>query len=133
MAAILVAEDEWVIAVTYELALGEAGHEVVAAADGREALARAAERRFDLVMSDYMMPRMDGLTFLRTLRRLPGYAAVPTILATAIPGGYLPPAEAGLYDRVLVKPFRDETLVEAVADLLRRGGAQAPSSGTSAS
>jgi two-component system chemotaxis response regulator CheY len=133
VATILVAEDEWVIAVTYELALGEAGHEVVAAADGREALARAAERRFDLVVTDYMMPRLDGLAFLRALRQLPGYEAVPAILATAIPGANLPQAEAGLYDRVLAKPLRDAALVGAVDELLRRGPDQVLPSGISTS
>ena len=105
MAVVLVAEDEWVIALTYEDALGAAGHEVVSAADGRAALTRAAERRFDLVLTDYMMPRLDGLGFLRELRRLPGYAAVPAILATAIPPANLPPDAEGLYQGVLAKPL----------------------------
>jgi CheY-like chemotaxis protein len=134
VAAVLVAEDEWVIALTYEDALGAAGHEVVSAADGRAALTRAAERRFDLVLTDYMMPRLDGLGFLRELRRLPGYAAVPAILATAIPPAKLPPDAEGLYQGVLAKPFRDEALVGLVAGLLRGGPSQAPpDSGASSS
>jgi two-component system, chemotaxis family, chemotaxis protein CheY len=134
VAAVLVAEDEWVIALTYEDALGAAGHEVVSAADGRAALARAAERRFDLVLTDYMMPRLDGLGFLRELRRLPGYAAVPAILATAIPRANLPPEAEGLCQAVLAKPFRDEALVGLVAGLLRGGPGQAPpDSGASSS
>jgi CheY-like chemotaxis protein len=133
VAAILVVEDEWVIAVTYELALSTAGHEVTAAADGREALTLAAKRRFDLVVTDYMMPRMDGLTFLRELRQTNGYAETPAILATAIPRASLPPAEPGLFQRVLAKPFRDETLVSAVAGLLRDAQDQAGSSGSSTS
>jgi two-component system chemotaxis response regulator CheY len=133
VAAILVVEDEWVIAVTYELALSTAGHEVTAAADGREALALAAKRRFDLVVTDYMMPRMDGLTFLRELRRTGGYTDTPAILATAIPRTSLPEPEAGLFTRVLAKPFRDETLVAAVTDLLNAAGGQPGSSGSSTS
>ena len=133
MAAILVVEDEWVIAVTYELALSTAGYEVTAAADGREALALAAQRRFDLVVTDYMMPRMDGLTFLRELRQVNGYAQTPAILATAIPRTSLPASDAGLFTRVLAKPFRDETLVATVADLLRGADAQPGSSGSSTS
>lgn len=133
MAAILVVEDEWVIAVTYELALSTAGHEVKAAADGCEALGLATERRFDLVVTDYMMPRMDGLTFLRELRRTNGYAETPAILATAIPRTSLPPAEAGLFTRVLAKPFRDETLIAVVSELLRAGEGHPGSSGSSTS
>jgi two-component system chemotaxis response regulator CheY len=133
VAAVLVAEDEWVIALTYEDALGAAGHDVVSAADGRAALARAAERRFDLVLTDYMMPRLDGLGFLRELRRLPGYAAVPAILATAIPRVNLPANGEELYQAVLAKPFRDEALVGLVAGLLRGGPGQGPSSGASSS
>ena len=133
MAAILVVEDEWVIAVTYELALSTAGHEVTAAADGREALTLAAKRRFDLVVTDYMMPRMDGLTFLRELRGVDGYAVTPAILATAIPRTSLPTSDAGLFTRVLAKPFRDEALVATVGDLLRGAEAQPGSSGSSTS
>ena len=134
MAAVLVVEDEWIIAMTHELALAGAGHEVVTAADGHEALARAAGRRFDLVVTDYMMPRMDGLAFVRELRGLPGYGAVPVILATAVAGPSLPPAGTGLHDAVLAKPFRDEELVRLAGDLLLRSPGQAGgSSGTSAS
>lgn len=133
MAAILIVEDEWVIAVTYELALSTAGHDVTAAADGREALTLAGQRRFDIVVTDYMMPRMDGLTFLRELRRVDGYAETPAILATAIPRTSLPQPDAGLFHRVLAKPFRDETLVSAVTNLLRGANGQPGSSGSSTS
>jgi circadian clock protein KaiC len=131
VAAILVVEDEWVIAVTYEMALSAAGHEVTAAADGREALALAAQRRFDLVVTDFMMPRMDGLAFLRELRGTSGYTTTPAVLATAIPRGSLPQVEAGLFDRVLAKPFRDEALVKTVDELLQQDPGQARSSGSS--
>jgi CheY-like chemotaxis protein len=86
-----------------------------------------------MVVTDYMMPRMDGLTFLRELRRVDGYAETPAILATAIPRTSLPPPDAGLFHRVLAKPFRDETLVSAVADLLRGANGQPGSSGSSTS
>ena len=56
------------------------GYEVVSAADGREALERFAEERFDLVVLDIMMPKLDGIEVCRRLR---ARSQVPIIMLTA--------------------------------------------------
>ena len=63
--------------------LGALGLQVHTASDGDDALQMAAADRYDLVLMDLQMPRMDGHTATRHLRALPGLAAVPVIAVTA--------------------------------------------------
>jgi DNA-binding response OmpR family regulator len=65
---ILLVDDEQPIQTLLSFPLQRDGYEVVQASDGREALARFAEQRFDLVVLDVMLPRMDGLEVCRRLR-----------------------------------------------------------------
>jgi CheY-like chemotaxis protein len=85
------------------------------------------------VLTDQMMPRLDGLGFLGELRRLPRYWSVPAILATALPAANLPAHGRGLYQAVLSKPFRDEALLALVAGLLPGDRSHPGSSGITAS
>jgi two-component system chemotaxis response regulator CheY len=65
-------------------ALEASGLTVLEASEGSEALWRArSERAFDLVLVDVHMPNLDGITFLREIRKLPGYAEVPIIVVTS--------------------------------------------------
>ncbi|RYC29334.1 response regulator [Lichenibacterium minor] len=63
--------------------LADDGWMVTEAMDGREGLARAGERRPDVVLLDLNMPVMDGFDFLAELRRIPGCAEVPVVVLTA--------------------------------------------------
>ena len=84
MARILVADDApAVLDVLYEV-LTSAGHEVVRANGGAEALRRFQEARPALAVIDIMMPDMDGVVVLEGIRRLDG--EVPVILITGIVG-----------------------------------------------
>src|SRR5687768_15569359 len=79
-ARILLVDDEQPIQTLLSFPLQRDGYEVVAASDGREALARFAEQQFDLVVLDVMLPTMDGLEVCRRLR---ARSAVPIIMLTA--------------------------------------------------
>jgi signal transduction histidine kinase/ActR/RegA family two-component response regulator len=92
-------------------------------ADGEEALEAATERLPDVVVTDVMMPRMDGFDLLRALRREAGTRAVPVIMLTARAGqdASVEGLEAGA-DDYLAKPFQAAELlarVRAVADRAR--------------
>lgn len=63
--------------------LRDAGLEVTEASDGSEALWRAREQQFDLVLTDIHMPAMDGLAFVQRLRELPNYKDVPVVALTS--------------------------------------------------
>ena len=60
MPTVLVVEDEWVIAEVLAVTLADAGYHVITAANGKQALANLAETRPDVIVSDTMMPILDG-------------------------------------------------------------------------
>ena len=65
---ILVVEDELLIGFDTTGALADAGFDVVWATDGRQGCETALQQPFDLIITDYVMPKMDGLELIRTLR-----------------------------------------------------------------
>ena len=76
-----------------EQQLGSAGWEVVSVADGREALARLEQEPFDAILSDILMPRMDGFQLCRELQRRDGLRQIPFVFYTAT---YTDPQDAEL-------------------------------------
>ena len=119
---ILLADDEQSIQTLLSFPLRKDGYEVTTASDGREALARFSETRFDLVVLDVMMPRMDGLEVCRRIRARHN---VPIIMLTA---------KAEEIDKVLglelgaddyiTKPFSLREFRSRVRAALRRAGMQ---------
>jgi PAS domain S-box-containing protein len=91
------------------------GYEVEAVADGVAALEAARQRRPDLVLSDVMMPRLDGFGLLRTLRAEPALAEVPVVLLSARAGeeARVEGLDAGA-DDYLIKPFSARELVARI-------------------
>jgi CheY-like chemotaxis protein len=77
---ILVVDDDPAIVWFFAGLLREAGAEVVEAADGREALGKLRSAPFDLVVSDILMPNLDGFGLCREMQRDPALAAIPVIL-----------------------------------------------------
>ena len=82
-ASVLVVEDDPATREIFRRTLESAGHRVVEAANGQEALDVLGEPPPDLVVLDLMMPEMDGFTFLDRLRARPGCDAVPVVVVTA--------------------------------------------------
>ena len=118
MKTVLVVEDEPQIAQIVRDYLQHAGFAVVTAADGAQALARAGERRPDLVVLDLGLPRVDGLEVARRLRR---DTDIPIIMLTARveESDRLTGLEVGADDYV-TKPFSPRELVARVRAVLRR-------------
>jgi CheY-like chemotaxis protein len=123
MATILVADDNRANREALAALLEHAGHEVVRAGDGREALARAQETRPELVISDVLMPMMDGYELARRLKADPATANTALMFYTAYFGGQDAQALAQAHGvtRVLVKPSdNDEILRQVDAALASR-------------
>lgn len=130
---ILVVDDEKIKRVTLTDDLTAQGHEVVAAADGAEALRRLDEERFDVVVTDLKMAGIDGLELLRRIKRGPWGEDVAVIMMTAY--GSIPVAveavKAGAYD-FITKPFRNEDLFPLLARIEREKQAAARQSAQAA-
>ena len=80
IAKILLVDDEQSVQTLLSYPLRKDGYEVVSAVDGQEALQRFAEQRFDLVILDLMLPRLDGIEVCRRMR---SRSQVPIIMLTA--------------------------------------------------
>lgn len=118
---VLVAEDDAHVRRLIALGLRRAGYDVAEATDGEEALARVAEVLPDVIVSDIMMPGMDGLTMLRRLRADVRTCAVPVILLTA--NGATNDLVTGLdlgADDYVAKPFNMPELVARVRTKIDR-------------
>jgi two-component system OmpR family response regulator len=116
---LLVVEDDQEAGAYVRRALGEAGHTVDHVADGREGLFRAAGEAYDVIVLDRMLPRVDGLTIVRTLRA--SGVKTPVLLLTALGGidDRVEGLEAG-GDDYLTKPFAVAELLARVNALTRR-------------
>lgn len=100
--------------------LAAAGYQVDSAADGRDALLRARARRPDLVLSDVMMPHLDGFGLLAALRADPGLSTVPVLLVSARAGEEASVEGLGAgADDYLTKPFSARELLARVSGNLR--------------
>ena len=117
---ILVVEDDARLAATLERVLTAEGHQVELVGDGLDALRRAREHPFDLVVLDIMLPGLDGVGVCRRLRAT---GQIPILLLTALGGTdeRVRGLDAGA-DDYLVKPFAYEELLARVRALRRRAG-----------
>ncbi len=115
MARILVVDDEPDERFLVGRVLRREGHEVTVAGNGAAALEAVRECPPDLVVTDIMMPVMDGVELIRRLRGDPVTAAIPLLAASG------DPRLAGAADAVLAKPYENHQLVEIVTALLEKG------------
>jgi DNA-binding response OmpR family regulator len=130
-ARILLVDDEHSVQTLLTYPLLKEGYEVISAHDGREALDRFAQQRFDLVVLDIMLPKLDGIEVCRRLR---GRSQVPIIMLTAKDDEIdkVLGLEVGA-DDYITKPFSVREFRSRVRAALRRseilrarGGGEAP-------
>jgi pilus assembly protein CpaE len=124
MARILVIDDDRIIRTIVEKSLTSLGYEVITATDGLEGLRLIKAEKPDAVVTDKVMPGIDGFEVTRRLRREPGFAHLPILVLTS---------ESELEDRVgafeagaddyLSKPFEAAELAARLTALLRKAEA----------
>ena len=115
---VLVVDDSSLVRLYYRSALEKAGFEVEQAINGIEAMERALSQPFDLVIVDVNMPRMDGFTFLRALRRAADVATLPAlVISTEAETQDIAAARAAGANFYLVKPVAEADLVRHVRAL----------------
>ena len=127
MRDILVAEDNALLAKGICTALKSERYRVRHVADGAAALAAIAERRPDVLVLDIMMPKTDGITVCRTIRRTDAHLPILMLTARGLDSQKVEGLSAGA-DDYLTKPFSIVELLARIAALLRRALLAAPES-----
>lgn len=118
MSKILIVEDDLSIQALLHDFIQEAGHSVVLASDGVEALAKYSEQDFDLVLLDVMLPKIDGYGVCEVIRQK---SDVPIIMLTALDGEENQIKGLDLQaDDYITKPFSMPVLLRKIAAVLRR-------------
>jgi CheY-like chemotaxis protein len=116
---ILVVDDEALVGETIKLLLGHEGHKVSHVESGEAALAELAQRKFDVVITDFLMPGMQGDELVASIRQLA--PAQPIIMVTAFLKEFKVFGQsAGKPDAVLLKPFSLTDLCDAIDRVLVR-------------
>ena len=121
MADILLVEDSPEVSMTVREILVGAGHTVVSAETGNEAMVKLKERGFDLIVSDIWMPGMDGIALLKEVRGSGNRVPVIVISGGApnAPLTYTAPLAATFgANEVIYKPFEKDELLNAVSAVL---------------
>lgn len=116
---VLVVDDSAALRKAVGGTLREAGYDVIEAGDGQEALGKLDGERLHLVICDVNMPRMDGIAFVREMKKIAAYRFTPVIMLTTVGSearkveGQIAGAKAWV-----VKPFRPAQMMAAVAKLV---------------
>ena len=121
MSRVLVVDDDPVILELLRINFEIEGFEVLRASDGEEGLRRARDEAPDVVLCDIMMPRLDGLQLLTTLRADPATARLPVVLLSAKAQNV--EVERGLSlgaDDYVTKPFDPLELLDRVNAVLAK-------------
>lgn len=132
---ILIVEDSKTQALRLRFALEGRGYMVHHAINGRKALESMRERAPALVISDVVMPEMDGFQLCETAKSDPALASIPIILLTSLsdPTDVIQALQAGA-DNFITKPYKDETLFGRIdytlANLALRSGVAREDSGS---
>jgi len=123
MSKILVIDDEEAMRSVLRRGLETAGHSVVEAANGVEGLKQIEAGGIELIVTDLLMPEMDGIEIIFSIRK-----NHPELKIIAMSGGgqlpadgYLKIAQRGGARRVLIKPFKLQELLQAVEEELQGG------------
>ncbi len=122
MSKILIVEDDLSIQALLHDFIEDAGHSVVLASDGVEALAKYAQQPFDLILLDIMLPKIDGYGVCEVIRQK---SDVPIIMLTALDGEENQIKGLDLkVDDYITKPFSMPILIRKIAAVLRRSAKQ---------
>ena len=116
---ILIVDDSASLRQVVSIALRGAGYNVVEASNGKDALGKLDGTKVNLIISDVNMPIMDGITFVKEVKKLPNYKFTPIIMLTTEGSddkkreGQMAGAKAWV-----VKPFQPEQMLKAVSMLV---------------
>lgn len=111
MTLVLLVDDDANLLAALKALISGAGYRVQTAVDGVDAMRAVTNEKPDVVVSDSMMPRMDGAGFVRALKAIPALAAIPIVMMSAAACPTALPLHA-----FLPKPFPAVKLLEVLQD-----------------
>lgn len=115
---ILIVDDSASVRQVVGMALRGAGHEVIEAVDGQDALTKLDGRKIHLIVSDVNMPKLDGIGFVKQAKARPEYKFTPVLmLTTESEESKKQEGKAAGAKAWLVKPFKPDVLLAAVTKL----------------
>lgn len=119
MAVIVVADDEFLLAQMLADLLEDEGHSVLTAQDGRRALDLLRTSDAKLLITDFMMPRMNGLELAQEIRADEVLSDLPILLVSGAQSK-IARQHTDLFNEVLDKPYSHRRVVELVAEMIGR-------------
>ncbi len=119
MATILAVDDSASIRQMVSFTIKGAGYDVVEANDGVDALTKAKTQKFDLVITDVNMPKMDGISLIKELRTLANYKFTPLLMLTTESGtDKKQEGKSAGATGWIVKPFNPDQLLSTIKKVL---------------
>lgn len=116
---ILVVDDSASLRQVVSIALKGAGYDVIEGSDGKDALGKLSGQKIHLIISDVNMPNMDGITFVKEVKKNPAYKFTPVImLTTESQENKKMEGQAAGAKAWVVKPFQPAQMLAAVSKLI---------------
>jgi len=116
---ILIVDDSASVRQVVSIALKSAGYDVIEGNDGADALTKLTGQKVHLIISDVNMPNMDGITFVKEVKKLANYKFTPIImLTTESQEGKKQEGQAAGAKAWIVKPFQPAQMLDAVSKLI---------------
>ena len=117
--SILIVDDSASLRQVVNIALSGAGYTIIEACDGKDALSKLNGDKIHLIISDVNMPNMDGITFVKEVKKLANYKFTPIImLTTESQADKKKEGQDAGAKAWVVKPFQPEQMLAAVSKLI---------------
>ncbi|HDI78203.1 MAG TPA: response regulator [Desulfobacteraceae bacterium] len=117
--SILIVDDAVSMRGLVSLTLKKAGYGVIEASNGKDALKKLSGSKVNMIITDLNMPEMDGIEFIKAVKKMPGYKFIPIVMLTTESQaekkreGQMAGAKAWI-----VKPFKPDTLLMVVKKII---------------
>ena len=116
---VLIVDDSSSVRNVVGIALKGEGYDVIEACDGKDALSKLTGQKINLVVSDVNMPNMDGISFVKELKKLPNYKFTPVcMLTTEAEQSKMQEGKNAGAKAWIVKPFQPPKLLDVVSKLI---------------
>jgi two-component system chemotaxis response regulator CheY len=116
---ILIIDDSSSVRTVVKTSLAGAGYNVIEACDGKDALSKLTGDKVHMIISDVNMPNMDGITFVKEVKKHPSYKFTPIcMLTTESEKSKMEEGKAAGVKAWIVKPFQPPKLLDAVSKLI---------------